>query len=96
MRLKEAPQPAPTSGPTPGETLETSGSPGSLGLEGSSFLPDLWRTFPPFLPGQVWLAGAGPGGLAHVTLGALYALDRCDVVVYDALVERRLVDMAGR
>ncbi len=77
-----------TTGLGPGEA---SGGP----LEGRTFLPELWRTFPPFLPGQVWLAGAGPGGLANVTLGALYALDRCDVVVYDALVEKRLVEMAG-
>ena len=38
-------------------------------------------------PGEVWLAGAGPGGLGCLTLEVLGALDRAEVVVYDALVD---------
>lgn len=39
-----------------------------------------------FAPGEVWLAGAGPGSLECLTLGVIAALGRADAVVYDALV----------
>ncbi len=42
--------------------------------------------FPPFEPGTVWLAGAGPGAPGLLSLLAYHALQSCDVVVYDALV----------
>lgn len=42
--------------------------------------------FPAFLPGWVWLVGAGPGAPGLMSLLCYHALQNCDVVVYDALV----------
>ncbi len=53
----------------------------------------LQRT-PELRPGQVWLAGAGPGDPALLTLWALSGLSQADVVVHDALVDRRILDLA--
>jgi uroporphyrin-III C-methyltransferase len=50
--------------------------------------------WPDFLPGWVWLCGAGPGDPGLVTLHALHALRACDVVVHDALVEPTILDWA--
>jgi uroporphyrin-III C-methyltransferase len=48
---------------------------------------------PVFEPGHVWLAGAGPGDPAHLTLDCVAGLAQADVVVHDALVDRRTLDM---
>ncbi len=49
---------------------------------------------PEFAPGSVWLVGAGPGDPGLLSVLALHALDRADVVVYDALVDPRIVGLA--
>lgn len=42
--------------------------------------------FPVFEPGWVWLVGAGPGAPGLLSLLSYHALQHCDIVVYDALV----------
>ncbi len=44
------------------------------------------EAFPLFLPGWVWLVGAGPGAPGLMSLLCYHAMQNCDVVVYDALV----------
>src|ERR1700739_247249 len=50
---------------------------------------------PVFAPGHVWLAGAGPGDPGLLTLDALAGLAQADVVVHDALVDKRVLALAG-
>ncbi len=50
---------------------------------------------PVFAPGHVWLAGAGPGDPGLLTLDALAGLTQADVVVHDALVDKRVLALAG-
>ncbi len=49
---------------------------------------------PEFKPGWVWLTGAGPGDPGLLTLHAANALSQADVIVYDALVNTAILDMA--
>jgi len=50
----------------------------------------------PVLPaGHVWLAGAGPGDPGLLTLYALAGLGHADVIVHDALVDKRVLALAG-
>jgi uroporphyrin-III C-methyltransferase len=50
---------------------------------------------PVFMPGHVWLAGAGPGDPGLLTLDALAGLTQADVIVHDALVDARVLALAG-
>ncbi len=44
------------------------------------------EAFPVFHGGWVWLVGAGPGAPGLMSLLCYHAMQNCDVVVYDALV----------
>jgi uroporphyrin-III C-methyltransferase len=54
----------------------------------------LLRDLPALEPGSVWLAGAGPGDPGLLSVLALHALRQAEVVVYDALVDKRILDLA--
>jgi uroporphyrin-III C-methyltransferase len=50
---------------------------------------------PDFVPGSVWLVGAGPGDPGLLTLHALHALNTADVVLHDALVPADILALAA-
>jgi uroporphyrin-III C-methyltransferase len=52
--------------------------------------PDL----PDFAAGSVWLVGAGPGEPGLLSLLALHALRRAEIIVHDALVDDRILRLA--
>ncbi|WP_165216934.1 uroporphyrinogen-III C-methyltransferase [Affinirhizobium pseudoryzae] len=54
----------------------------------------LAERLPAFLPGHVWLAGAGPGDPRYLTLEVLDALGKADMVVHDALVSDEVMGFA--
>jgi len=58
-----------------------------MNLEGFPGLPD-------FPPGEVWLAGAGPGDPRLLTVLALHAVSRADDIVHDALIDPRVLALA--
>ena len=49
---------------------------------------------PEFVTGHVWLVGAGPGDPGLLSVLALHALVGADIVVYDALVDSRILRLA--
>jgi len=53
--------------------------------------PNDW---PELEAGWVWLCGAGPGDPGLLTLHALNALRQADVIIYDALVDDRIIAWA--
>lgn len=54
----------------------------------------LFASLPELEPGWVWLTGAGPGDPGLLTLLAVKALQTADVIVYDALVDQSILDLA--
>lgn len=50
---------------------------------------------PDMAPGEVWLAGAGPGDPGLLTLLARHALEQAEIVLHDALVPDAILAMAG-
>jgi len=57
-------------------------------------IPENFPELPDFPAGEVWLTGAGPGDPSLLTVLAVHALSRADDVVYDALVDRRVLKLA--
>lgn len=50
---------------------------------------------PAFEPGWVWLVGSGPGDPGLLTLLGAHALACADVIVYDALVDESILELAA-
>jgi uroporphyrin-III C-methyltransferase len=51
-------------------------------------------SLPRFPPGEVWLAGAGPGDPGLLTLHVANALNQAEVILYDALVHEAVLRLA--
>ena len=65
-------------------------------MSSSLTIPDaMMADFPEFMPGSVWLVGAGPGAPGLLTLLGLHGLRHADVIIYDALVNQAILDMAN-
>ena len=57
-------------------------------------LDTLLANQPSFERGNVWLVGAGPGDPALLTVAAMSALAQADLIVFDALVDERILALA--
>jgi len=65
-----------------------------FGVRGRPLIDSTRLGLPDFPPGQVWLVGAGPGDPGLLSALALHALGHADVIVYDALVDPRILQLA--
>ncbi|MGI9435814.1 MAG: uroporphyrinogen-III C-methyltransferase [Geminicoccaceae bacterium] len=50
---------------------------------------------PQFEPGWVWLVGTGPGDPGLLTIHAVNAINQADVIIFDALVNPAILDLAA-
>jgi len=57
-------------------------------------MTELFDGLPTLEPGNVWLAGAGPGDPGLLSVLTLHGLRQADVIVYDALVDNRILELA--
>ncbi len=57
-------------------------------------MEEMFPDLPALEPGSVWLAGAGPGDPGLLSVLALHGLRQAEDIVYDALVDRRILDLA--
>src|SRR5262252_5292204 len=57
-------------------------------------MEEIFRDLPALEAGSVWLAGAGPGDPGLLSVLALHGLRQAEVIVYDALVDGRILDLA--
>lgn len=62
-------------------------------MDNSIPLPN--KNWPKLEKGWVWLCGAGPGDPGLLTLHALNGLMQANVIVYDALVQNKILDWAN-
>ena len=46
--------------------------------------------------GEVWLAGAGPGAVGHLTLQTLQLMHNADIILHDRLVGEKILTLARR
>jgi uroporphyrin-III C-methyltransferase len=58
-------------------------------------MDEAFRGLPALEPGSVWLAGAGPGDPGLLSVLALHGLRQAEVVVYDALVDERILALGA-
>ena len=65
---------------------------GAYGQKMETLLTRFAADLPRMDAGWVWLVGAGPGDPGLMTLHGVNALSQADVVVYDALVDERILD----